>query len=98
MLLASDGPRVIDFGISWAGEGLRLTDAGAVVGSPGFVSPEQARGREVGPASDVFSLGAVLVYAATGEGPFGDGPTQALIYRVVHEPPDRLACRSRCGT
>ena len=88
VLLASDGPRVIDFGISWAGEGLRLTDAGAVVGSPGFVSPEQARGREVVPASDVFSLGAVLVYAATGDGPFGDGPTQALMYRVVHEPPD----------
>src|SRR5262245_38057481 len=85
VLLASDGPRVIDFGISWAGEGLRLTEAGAVVGSPGFVSPEQARGHEVGTASDVFSLGAVLVYAATGQGPFGDGPTQALMYRVVYE-------------
>jgi serine/threonine protein kinase len=69
VLLASDGPRVIDFGISWASEGLRLTDAGRVVGSPGFLSPEQARGRKVGPASDVFSLGAVLAYAATGSAP-----------------------------
>jgi hypothetical protein len=58
------------------------------VGSPGFLSPEQARGREVDEASDVFSLGAVLTYAATGEGPFGDGPDEALMYRVVHEPPD----------
>jgi predicted Ser/Thr protein kinase len=88
VLLASDGPRVIDFGISWLGEADRLTDEGIVVGSPGFLSPEQARGREVGPASDVFCLGAVLSYAATGFGPFGDGPTQALLYRVVHEPPD----------
>src|SRR5262249_6328043 len=88
VLLASDGPRVIDFGISWAGEGARLTDDGMTVGSPGYLSPEQARGREVNEASDVFSLGAVLTYAATGEGPFGDGPDQALMYRVVHEPPE----------
>ena len=88
VLLANDGPRVIDFGISWAGERNRLTDDGMTVGSPGFLSPEQARGREVDEASDVFSLGAVLTYAATGDGPFGDGPDEALMYRVVHEPPD----------
>jgi serine/threonine protein kinase len=88
VLLAGDGPRIIDFGISWAREVDRLTDDGIVVGSPGFLSPEQAMGRQVGPASDVFCLGAVLSYAATGWGPFGDGPTQALLYRVVHEPPD----------
>jgi eukaryotic-like serine/threonine-protein kinase len=88
VLLAGDGPRIIDFGISCAREVDRLTDDGIVVGSPGFLSPEQAQGREVGPASDVFCLGAVLSYAATGWGPFGDGPTQALLYRVVHEPPD----------
>jgi serine/threonine protein kinase len=88
VLLAGDGPRIIDFGISWVREVDRLTDDGIVVGSPGFLSPEQAMGREVGPASDVFCLGAVLGYAATGYGPFGDGATQALLYRVVHEPPD----------
>ena len=88
VLLAGDGPRIIDFGISWAREVDRLTDDGIVVGSPGFLSPEQALGKEVGPASDVFCLGAVLSYAATGWGPFGDGPTQALLYRVVHESPD----------
>lgn len=90
VLLAEDGPRIIDFGISWAREEResRLTDAGIVVGSPGFLSPEQATGREVGPASDVFCLGAVLTYAATGDEPFGLGSTQALLYRVVHEPPD----------
>jgi eukaryotic-like serine/threonine-protein kinase len=88
VLLANDGPRVIDFGVSWAGERDRLTDDGMTVGSPGFLSPEQARGREVDEASDVFSLGAVLTYAATGEGPFGDGPDEALMYRVVHEPAD----------
>jgi eukaryotic-like serine/threonine-protein kinase len=88
VLLAGDGPRVIDFGISWAGDGSRLTDAGMTVGSPGFLSPEQARGHEVTEASDVFSLGAVLTYAATGEGPFGEGADEALMYRVVHERPD----------
>lgn len=83
VLLADDGPRVTDFGVSQA---LERSAIGAVAGSPGFLSPEQARGREeTGPASDVFSLGAVLVYAATGEGPFGAGPTPALLYRVVNE-------------
>ncbi|HEV2370614.1 MAG TPA: hypothetical protein VGS19_00475, partial [Streptosporangiaceae bacterium] len=57
------------------------------MGSPGFMSPEQVEGREVGPASDVFSLGAVLAYAATGQNPFGDGAVTALMYRVVHGAP-----------
>jgi eukaryotic-like serine/threonine-protein kinase len=87
VLLAEDGPRVIDFGISRAVEASALTHTGQVVGSPGFMSPEQAEGREVGPASDVFSLGAVLVFAANGEGPFGTGSTPALVYRVVHADP-----------
>jgi serine/threonine protein kinase len=87
VLLAEDGPRVIDFGISRAAEASVLTHTGLVVGSPGFMSPEQAEGREVGPPSDVFSLGAVLTFAATGEGPFGTGSTAALVYRVVHTPP-----------
>ena len=87
VLLAGDGPRIIDFGISRAAEATMLTGSGIVVGSPGFMSPEQAEGRAVGPASDIFSLGAVLAYAATGEGPFGTGAVSALLYRVVHAEP-----------
>jgi hypothetical protein len=88
VLLAEDGPRVIDFGISRAIEASALTHTGLVVGSPGFMSPEQAEGRLVGPPSDIFSLGAVLAFAATGQGPFGTGSTPALVYRVVHSPPN----------
>jgi serine/threonine protein kinase len=88
VLLAEDGPRVIDFGISRAAEASVLTQAGTVMGSPGYMSPEQAEGREVGPPSDVFSLGAVLTFAATGRGPFGTGATPAMIYRVVYQQPD----------
>ena len=87
VLLADDGPRIIDFGISRAAEPSMLTGTGLVVGSPGFMSPEQAEGRDIGPPSDVFSLGAVLAFAATGEGPFGTGSTATLAYRVVHTPP-----------
>jgi hypothetical protein len=87
VLLASDGPRIIDFGISRAAEGTAVTRTDQVVGSPGFMSPEQAEGHEAGPASDVFSLGSVLAFAATGRGPFGTGPATALLYRVVHSPP-----------
>ena len=88
VLMADDGPRVIDFGISRAMEASTVTSTGMVVGSPGFMSPEQAEGLEVGPPSDVFSLGAVLAFAATGEGPFGSGSSAALIYRLVHNPPE----------
>ena len=92
VLLARDGPRIIDFGISRATDATGLTTPGLVIGSPGFMSPEQAEGREVGPPSDIFALGAVLTFAATGEGPFGAGTTPALLYRIVHSPPstDRL--------
>jgi WD40 repeat protein len=88
VLLAVDGPRIIDFGIARATEATALTHTGLVMGSPGFMSPEQAEGREVGPPSDVFSLGALLTFAATGDGPFGGGSTAALIYRVVYGAPD----------
>jgi eukaryotic-like serine/threonine-protein kinase len=84
VLLAEDGPRVIDFGISRAAESTALT---LVIGKPGFMSPEQIVGDDVGPPSDIFSLGAVLAFAATGEGPFGTGTTAALLYRVVHGTP-----------
>jgi eukaryotic-like serine/threonine-protein kinase len=88
VLLAEDGPRLIDFGISRSMETTSLTRTGMVVGSPGFMSPEQAEGRPVGPPSDVFSLGAVLTFAAIGEGPFGEGSTVALLYRVVTSEPN----------
>jgi serine/threonine protein kinase len=84
VLLAQDGPRVIDFGISVAAETGQLTRAGLLIGSPGYMSPEQVEGREVGPASDIFSLGAVLAFAATGEAPFGNGSAPTLAYRAVY--------------
>jgi hypothetical protein len=96
VLLAAEGPRVIDFGISRAMERSMLTTTGVVPGSPGFMSPEQAAGkREIGEPADVFSLGAVLTFAATGNGPFGGGPTPALLYRVVNEEPDLGAVPDR---
>ncbi|MFG2964578.1 LamG-like jellyroll fold domain-containing protein [Streptomyces sp. NPDC048288] len=88
VLLAEDGPRVIDFGIARSVESATITRAGLMVGSPGFMSPEQVAGAEVTGASDVFALGAVLAFAATGGNPFGAGPTPALLYRVVHDEPD----------
>jgi Protein kinase domain/Septum formation len=88
VLLAQDGPRIIDFGISSAADATALTGTGFMIGSPGFMSPEQAEGLVVGPASDIFSLAGVLIYAARGEGPFGTGDTAALLYRVVHGKPN----------
>ncbi len=87
VMLAADGPRIIDFGIARASDATALTHSGTLVGSPGFMSPEQAEGRPVGPASDIFSLGAVLTFAATGAGPFGSGQPSTLLYRVVHTRP-----------
>ncbi|MDH6123142.1 serine/threonine-protein kinase [Kitasatospora sp. GP82] len=89
VLLAADGPRVIDFGIARAMDGDGFTRTGIVVGSPGYMSPEQASGQPIGPAGDVFALGSVLVYAATGQGPFesASGPA-AQLYKVVHDQPD----------
>ncbi|MEU9139333.1 bifunctional serine/threonine-protein kinase/ABC transporter substrate-binding protein [Streptomyces sp. NPDC048404] len=91
VLTAHDGPRLIDFGIARAPEDRTLTATGMVVGTPGYLSPEQAEGRGgdgIGPASDVFSLGCVLAFAATGRAPFGSGAVDALLYRAVHDPAD----------
>lgn len=90
VLLAPDGPRLIDFGIARAPEGTALTATGVIVGSPGFLSPEQARARgaEVGPPSDVFSLGCVLAFAATGVRPFGGGAVAGMLLRTVYEEPE----------
>jgi serine/threonine protein kinase len=84
VLLAPDGPRLIDFGISQAADLSSMTLTGMVVGTPGFMSPEQALGEQVGPPSDMFSLGAVLAFAATGEGPYGAGSPAAHQLRVVN--------------
>ena len=94
VLLADDGPRIIDFGISHAANASGLTRTGWVTGSPGFMSPEQAEGRPAGPAGDIFSLGSVLAFAATGREPFGAGTAPALLYRVVHTQPDTGALPS----
>ena len=97
VLLASDGPRVIDFGISRAADGTSLTAAGVVFGTPGYMSPEQAEGRGAGPESDVFALACVVAYGAAGMGPFGTGTAAAVLYRVVHAEPvlDRLPPKLR---
>ncbi|MFW5419364.1 serine/threonine protein kinase [Nocardiopsis sp. CNT-189] len=88
VLLTSEGPRLIDFGIARALDSASHTHGSTVMGTAAFMSPEQARAQKVGPASDVFSLGCVLAFAATGRSPFGDGPAPALLYRVVQEEPD----------
>ncbi|MEU0205734.1 serine/threonine-protein kinase [Streptomyces canus] len=89
VLLAPDGPRVIDFGISRAAENHNtLTETGQMIGTPPFMSPEQfTDARTVGPASDVFSLGALLVFSATGRGPFDADSPYLTAFRVVHESP-----------
>ena len=84
VLLAEDGPRVIDFGISEAAEASVVAGANVLIGSPGYMSPEQVLGADIGPASDIFSLGSVLTFAATGTGPFGAGSHAALMYRLVN--------------
>ncbi|MFF0478574.1 protein kinase [Streptomyces sp. NPDC004284] len=88
VLLSLSGPLLIDFGIARSADETALTGTGLVVGSPGFMSPEQAEGRTVGPDADLFSLGAVLAFAATGRGPFGGGSVAELLYRLVHHEPD----------
>ncbi|MFG1807034.1 serine/threonine-protein kinase [Streptomyces sp. NPDC049040] len=88
ILLSPKGPRIIDFGIAWATGASTLTHVGTAVGSPGFLAPEQVRGAAVTPATDVFAFGATLAYAATADSPFGQGSSEVMLYRVVHEEPD----------
>ncbi|MGD6743974.1 protein kinase domain-containing protein [Streptomyces sp. BH106] len=89
VLLTLDGPRLIDFGIARATDGTAsLTSTGVSIGSPGYMSPEQILGKAVTGAADVFSLGAVLVYAASGSSPFPGDSSAALLYKVVHEQPE----------
>ncbi|GGY89759.1 hypothetical protein CP967_31875 [Streptomyces nitrosporeus] len=88
VLLALDGPHMIDFGIARATDGTALTSTGAVIGSAPYMSPEQAVGQHLSAASDVFSLGSTIAFAAGGAGPFGDGVAAAVLFRVVHTEPD----------
>ncbi|MFJ8924608.1 Serine/threonine protein kinase [Streptomyces sp. LamerLS-316] len=91
VLLALDGPHVIDFGIARAADGTALTATGTILGTPAYMSPEQATDGEVGPASDVFSLGATLAFAARGSGLFDGGQPVEVLKRVVREEPDLSA-------
>lgn len=95
VLLAPDGPRVIDFGIARAVDATMLTRTGMRLGSPHFMAPEQVAGVGASPAIDVFALGALGVFAAVGRPPFGDGDEMTLLYRVVHTEPDLSGCPRR---
>ncbi|MFG2096249.1 bifunctional serine/threonine-protein kinase/transporter substrate-binding domain-containing protein [Streptomyces sp. NPDC048612] len=89
ILLTADGPRVIDFGIAYSATDTALTMTGTALGTPGFMAPEQLAmtGPAVTGAADVFALGGVIVFAATGGGPYGSADPQILMYRTVHEEP-----------
>ncbi|MFD7845617.1 serine/threonine-protein kinase, partial [Nocardia sp. NPDC059764] len=82
VLIAADGPHVIDFGIARATDASPLTGTGLRIGSPGFMAPEQALGLPATPATDVFALGALITYAASGTSPFGGGPEPPALYRA----------------
>lgn len=88
VLLSAEGPRVIDFGIVRATDGYELTLSGVLLGSPRYMCPEHATGDPMGPAGDVFCLGSVLAYAATGKAPFDGASAATLLYQVVHGTPD----------
>ena len=88
VILADDGPRIIDFGIARAAEASPMTTAGMVVGTYSYMSPEQLRGEVAGPASDVFALGCTLAFAATARITFGDDSIVTVVYRITTEPPD----------
>jgi serine/threonine protein kinase/WD40 repeat protein len=95
VIMAGDGPRIIDFGIARAVDATGLTSTGAVVGTFAFMSPEQVRGDPVRHASDMFSLGCVLAFAATGRPPFGSDTAAAVMFRVVGQPPDLAGLADR---
>ena len=96
IIIASDGPRVIDFGIARALEMTSLTSPSVVLGTPAFMSPEQVLGREHGPAGDVFALGSVLTFAVTGRGAFGEGHPWAVLDRICPTPA-RATWPASCG-
>ena len=99
VLLAADGPKVIDFGISRPSDSELRTETGKLIGTPPFMAPEQFRSpREVGPAADVFALGSVIVHAATGRGPFDSDSPYLVAYQVVHDEPDLTGLPEELGS
>jgi len=92
VLLAEDGPRVIDFGIARAADASTLTRSGVVIGTPAFMAPEQITGGQITAAADVFSLGLTAYYAATATSAYGEGTAQAVMYRIANQQPDLERC------
>jgi hypothetical protein len=88
VILAAEGPRVLDFGIAHAADGTSVTRTGVMTGTPGWISPEHYRTGATGPASDVFAWGALVAYAATGRLPFGTGAPDVVAFRVMSGDPD----------
>ncbi|MFI9503250.1 serine/threonine-protein kinase [Nocardia sp. NPDC052566] len=92
VMLAADGPRVIDFGIAKLTDNPNgLTQTGSILGSPAYMSPEQAQGEAITPASDVYALGSLLVMAATGTNPFAADSVAYTLFNIVHTEPDLSA-------
>jgi serine/threonine protein kinase len=94
VLLTRAGPKVIDFGIAQALDATSVTKTGMTVGSAGFMAPEQIMGH-AGTASDIFSWAVTVAYAASGQPPFGTGPSEAILYRIVHGEPDLTGVPAR---
>jgi len=88
VLLAEDQPVVVDFGVATAAEATSITVAGTVMGSPGWMAPEQVTGGTPSPAMDIFAWGTLVAWAATGRNPFGTGRPEAVAYRIIHDEPD----------
>jgi stress response protein SCP2/predicted Ser/Thr protein kinase len=87
VMCTESGPKVIDFGIATAGDALPMTQVGMVIGSPGWITPEQLLTGEASPASDVFAWGCLIAYAASGVQPYGSGQIQTVFWRVLNQPP-----------
>ena len=90
VILAADGPKVIDFGIAQMLDSAALTQTGMTIGTTGYMAPEQVTG-QAGPAADVFGWAVTLAFAASGQPPFGTGPTDAVVYRILHAQPNIAA-------
>lgn len=98
VILAPDGPKVLDFGIARALDGTGLTRTGGLMGSPGWIAPERYHGTEASPAADIFAWGGLVAFAATGRAPFGTGTPQVVAARTIHETPDTSGVPSTLRT